>query len=454
MVRDRVNLRPMEMTTASREELIALILQQRAAIVRLQARVAELEAKRGKPLGLAGNKIEPKKPESSERKREKRERNVARRRHPEPDERVEHAFDHCPGCGTGLAGGSVKRTREVIEVRPSPVVVIEHAYIERCCPICEKRYTPRAELDGVVVGRGRLGVGLVALIASLREVGRLPIATITWYLHAFHGLSLSAGAIVGALGSVASAGSGRVEEALAGVRASPYINADETGWREDGVNGYAWVYSAPGWRYFVRAGRDKGVVERVLGGGVPGGGFQGVLVCDFYAAYNAYRGPIQRCWVHLLRDIREAVEAHPDDAALAWWAEDVRQVYEEAKGFDAAAHHEEDRYGEHWRLRGELLGVCAPYLRSDAPHAALSQRIERFIHQLFVFVLYPGVPPENNAAERDLRPLVTARKISGGTRSETGTRTKMALATLFRTWVAQGLNPYHACLDLLTSPQA
>ena len=44
-------------------------------------------------------------------------------------------------------------------------------------------------------------------------------------------------------------------------------------------------------------------------------------------------------------------------------------------------------------------------------------------------------------AERSLRPLVVSRKISGGTRSEQGTGTKMTLASLFGTWRAQGLNP-------------
>jgi hypothetical protein len=67
-----------------------------------------------------------------------------------------------------------------------------------------------------------------------------------------------------------------------------------------------------------------------------------------------------------------------------------------------------------------------------------------------VFVVEPAVPPDNNAAERSLRHLVTSRKISGGTRSAAGTETKMALSTLFGTWRAQGHNPYYACRQLLT----
>ena len=44
--------------------------------------------------------------------------------------------------------------------------------------------------------------------------------------------------------------------------------------------------------------------------------------------------------------------------------------------------------------------------------------------------------------------LVTARKISGGTRTPAGTTTKMANATLFGTWRARGHNAFAASLQL------
>jgi len=77
----------------------------------------------------------------------------------------------------------------------------------------------------------------------------------------------------------------------------------------------------------------------------------------------------------------------------------------------------------------------------------------KHLPELFTFVTEPDVPPTNNAAERSLRHLVIARKISGGTRSPVGTQTKMTLASLFGPWHVQGINPYDACLDLLASPQ-
>ena len=88
-----------------------------------------------------------------------------------------------------------------------------------------------------------------------------------------------------------------------------------------------------------------------------------------------------------------------------------------------------------------------------AVQARLCRRIENHIKELFVCVGQPEVPPDNNAAERSLRPVVTSRKISGGTRSIQGTDTKMTLASIFGTWRVQGFNPLTACRQLLTSPQ-
>ncbi len=64
----------------------------------------------------------------------------------------------------------------------------------------------------------------------------------------------------------------------------------------------------------------------------------------------------------------------------------------------------------------------------------------------------PGVPAHNNLAERSVRPLVIARKISGGTRSPHGSQTRMALFSLFGSWAAQGLNPFFRCLAVLAQP--
>jgi transposase len=85
------------------------------------------------------------------------------------------------------------------------------------------------------------------------------------------------------------------------------------------------------------------------------------------------------------------------------------------------------------------------------PCQTLALRLRRHRGGLFEFVRVPTLDATNNEAERRLRPLVIARKISGGSRSPQGTQTRLDLASLFHTWHAQGLNPFAACYALLHS---
>jgi len=200
----------------------------------------------------------------------------------------------------------------------------------------------------------------------------------------------------------------------------------------------------------VRGGRNKEVVDEVLGPD-----FAGVLVSDFYAAYDHYDGPHQRCWAHLLRAIHELTDTHPKDAALQIWATQVHGVYERAcraQVGPAAARLAAQRQAE-----ADLLGLCQPYLEADTatvPQAVLCRRIQKYLPELFTFVLDPALSSTNNAAERSVRPVVCQRKISGGTRSPEGTRTFCTLATLFGTWRARGLDPLVACRSLLAQAAA
>lgn len=450
-----------DLSSASREELLAIIAEQQtvitelqatigelqAIIVQLQQRIAYLEARLGGKgsAGPPGNKPANAKPRQK-KPRKPRPKGSARRRMA-PDRRVEHVLEHCPDCGTKLLGGWVQRRREVIEIPIVPVAVIEHVFIARQCPVCNQRRVPKAELGGIVVGQQRLGVNLVSLIVTLREEGRLPIRTIQWYLATFHELELSVGAIVDLLHRVARRSQPVVEGIKQEVRESPAVCGDETGWRQNGQNGYVWTFSTPRQRFFLRRGRNKEVVDEVLGED-----FGGVLVSDFYAAYDHYPGLHQRCWPHLLRDIHSLKATYPDDASLAGWAKAVQDLYAEAKAFqstDARARRRAQKGFER-----SLLELAWPYMDDPlAVQARLCRRIRRHVKQMFVFVGELGVPADNNLAERSLRHLVTSRKISGGTRSDAGTDSKMTLASLFGTWRAQGLNPFRQCRALLATPQ-
>jgi hypothetical protein len=98
------------------------------------------------------------------------------------------------------------------------------------------------------------------------------------------------------------------------------------------------------------------------------------------------------------------------------------------------------------------MALSRPFLNPDVLQRAPAQRIGKFLPELFTFVEYPGVPSENSAAERAIRPCVIARKVGGGTRSQKGSNTKMALMSLFGTRRAQAQHLLHACQLMLLPP--
>lgn len=423
--------------------------QAQADLAEARARIAELEAQAAKatkapPAFVKANR--PKKAAGEPRK--KRTVNFARKREA-PTRVVEHVPEQCPVCGTTLLGGTVRWSRQVLHVPMVPVEIIEHRFVGRQCPLCHAERIPPAELAGEVVGQHRVSAATMALIATLREVGRLPIRTIQWQLETFHGLHLSVGEISEVLHGVRRQAAPVVEALKEEVRASAVVNGDETGWREAGQNGYLWSFSTPTVRYFERhASRSGDVVEQILGSA-----YDGTLVSDFYGAYNRHAGSHQRCWAHLLRDAHELRLDHADDPAVHAWVDGLKDLYHRAR--DWVRDHPQATDAERERAQGrfvrDLHARSSPFVKRPVPQRVLCERIERFLPELFVFVADPRVPATNNAAERAVRPTVVSRKISGGTRSPEGSTTKAALATLFGTWAVRGENPYRACCAALTS---
>jgi transposase len=422
-----------------------------------QARIAELEKLKTPPPAFvkANTSKAPEEQKKGRKKRDAKHNRARARSH--PTQFVEHRLVRCPSCELHLGGITLARVREVIDIPPpASVEVTHHRIYKGWCSGCQQWHEAPVDLHEQVVGQGRIGVRLSSVIATLRTVMRLPIRQIRELLHTLHGFEISIGEIVEILHRIREHAQPVLDDLKRAIRASPAVQADETGWREDGENGYIWSVSTPKVRYYeYHHSRAGEVVKELIGDE-----FQGVLGSDFYAGYNIHQGLHQRCWVHFLRDIRDLKKLHPDDAELWQWAKDVKQIYQRAKAAPApdpqlplTKQHVQRVACQHV-CEQELWQVCAPFVQTQAPMHTLCERVERFLPELFVFVAYPGVPSDNNLAERSVRPLVIARKISGGTRSPKGSATRMGLASLFGTWMAQGLNPFHQCLALLTSPSS
>ena len=433
---------------AENAQLRAENAQLRAENAGLRAQLEQAAGKKGGPPSFV--KANRPKPEKQPRKKRDAKHNQARKL--ETPTRVEkHTLLRCPECDEALGGGSLHYRRQVIEIpEPQPVEIVEHQIEKRWCRRCRRWHWPVMEWQGVVMGQGRIGVRLAGLVGYLRAVLRVPLRVIQQYLETVHQVKLSVGELSGLCGRVteelAEAGERLKEEA----RASPVVHMDETGWREDGQNGYIWCLVTenpqPVRYYEYHQSRAWAIAQEMLGA------FKGHLVSDFYCAYNGYPGPHQRCWPHLLGDLHDLREKHEEDAQVQAWTRAVQEQYQRAQEAVARAQTAQDRQVFYDMLLAATRSLALPYAQAEHPCRPLAKRLLRHEDELFHFVLHRHVPADNNLAERALRPLVVQRKVSGGTRSAQGSRTRMALASLFETWKARHLNPLVQCWRELGLP--
>ena len=437
------------MDTRTREELIAenTLLKER-----LSALEAEVEMLRNMLSGngkcssaapfIKPNRAQRREGERAERK--KRAQSFTRKRDIATRE-VRHAVENCPDCGRKLSGGWVHSRRQTIEIPDTPIEITDHVLIARRCGVCGKVHIPRLTIADGVVGNMRLGIRLMSVISTLSIAKRMPQRLIQRLLDGLFGVHISIGEINEVLHRVSEWAKPTVCEILRAVRGSPDANADETGWREDGINGYLWSVSTGMQRfYYFHRRRAARIIRHILGS------FDGVLGCDFYKGYDWYTGPKQRCWVHLLRDLAKLVDKHVCDEQLAEWVEVVKDIYKAAKKAARRRVDDATRVLLREALQERLLAVAQPHLKDkDAPQHVLAKRICQYLPELFTFVEHPHVASSNNAAERAIRPAVIARKISGGTRSAKGSQTKTRLMSVFATWALQGKEPIVACAQMI-----
>lgn len=434
-----------EENTQLRQQVSDLTAQVTTLTAQLEAtthRAEQAEAKLRQP------RIKPNTAETPATDRKKRDSNTPRAKEPATRE-VRHVPTVCPDCGRPLTGKATElRRRQVLDLALTRYEAVDHVICSCHCGYCDQRVVaqPTAEDIGALP-HGRLSLGLMAYITNLSIGHRLPADQIVRFLERVHGLHLSAGEIIAILHRVAEAGRDDLALVLADIQSADYAHGDETGWREQGRNGYLWQLRTEEACYLTFEFTRSSAIPLLL----LEDDYTGVLVSDFYCGYSPLSCRKQRCWVHYLRDLKELLEQHPEAEAFVLA---VRALYREARDLivqDGYAALPEAARVEH-RLTFErwAVEVATPYTQQqDAPERVLAQRILHFESELFVFVECPTIPSENNAAERTFRPIVIARKICGGTRTAKGSLTKTTLLSLFVTWQLRGIDPLQAIPRLL-----
>jgi hypothetical protein len=169
---------------------------------------------------------------------------------------------------------------------------------------------------------------------------------------------------------------------------------------------YVWVFaSLTTVAYVYSESREAVILEDVLDG------FNGVLVSDFYAAYDSVPCAQQKCLIHLMRDINDDLHKNPFDDDLkgiaARFGALLREIIETIDTHGLKARH----LGKHKKsAAGFIEHVIAMKCATEAG-LALKKRIEKNADKLFTFLDYDGVPWNDNNAEHAVRAFTRLRNM-------------------------------------------
>ncbi len=232
------------------------------------------------------------------------------------------------------------------------------------------------------------------------------------------------------------------KEILRSLVSGNLVNADETRANIKGSLAYVWVLTNHKEVVYILAeSREGKIIQELLKG------FKGVLVTDFYAAYEAIPCPQQKCLIHLMRDLNDEILNNPFDA-------EMKLIALKFSGLLKPIVETIDRFGLKKRnLRKHLVKVDKFYaflqandFKSDAA-SKCKQRFDKNRDTLFTFLLHDGVPWHNNNAEHAIKAFARLRDVVGGSSSRKGIDEYLTLLSIAETCEYQGLD----FLDFLRS---
>ena len=330
-----------------------------------------------------------------------------------------HIDDTCPDCGSTLEDKGTK-TRTVMDCQPVKMKKVVYHLQRKRCPKCKKLISARPP---GVLAKCLYSNQLLAYVAVQHYIygntlGQIEKQTGIGYsslVDAMHQLSKRLKHVPNAL--------------IEAYRSSEIKHADETGWRTDGNNGYAWLFCTPKISIFrVRKTRSASVAKEVFGEKT----LHGVLVVDRYNGYNKMPCSIQYCYAHLLRTVKDLEKDFPENAEIKSFVEALAPQLSNAISLRTLDITDRQFKRQAAKIKNEIIRI----VNRQARHPAI-QKIQDIFREkaerLYHWADDCNVPADNNLAERELRPLVIARKISFGSQSDAGAKTREILMTVLHT---------------------
>ena len=361
----------------------------------------------------------------------------SRRRPPERIDRLEtHQLPSCPDCGGRLKRTGDRRTRYIEDIPQVEPEVTEHTIHSDWCPKCKKRVEPKVP---DALPNATLGNRVLVLSAWLHYSLGNTLSQIVEVFNFHLQLKITPGGLVQMWYRLQAILFVWYEEIQKQALKSAVLHADETGWRVDGKTHWLWCFTTPDLTYYMidRSRGSPALLKFFIEE------FAGTLVTDFWGAYNAVQCALrQTCLVHLLRDLEHVDKYKRPGEHWPPFAKKLRRLVGDAirlwrRQDELTAQQYQSRRDRLHKRLADLID--APW--EDAQAKRLIKRLRRHRDDLFTFLDQPGVPFDNNHAERIIRPAVIIRKNSYGNRSQRGADCQAVLMSVFRTLKQRGHDP-------------
>lgn len=325
----------------------------------------------------------------------------------------------CPCCGGTLEDKGV-RWRTVIDGQPLKKERVAYGLRRKWCPRCRKSFQARAP---GVLPKSLYGNDLLTHVVMQHYVYGVPLGRLDAQL------GVGYGSLIAPLHRLSRFLEPVIHRLIEEYRQAPVKHADETSWRTDGQNGYAWLFCTPRTSIFrFRKTRSASVVKEVLGEEpLPGN-----LVADRYQAYNKAPCNLQHCYSHLNREVKDLKKEFPDQAEVETFVTTFAPLLSQAMSLRSLPISDRQFYRRAKKIKQAIIDA----VEHSAHHPGI-QRIQDIFRKtperMYRWAEDRNVPAENNFAERTLRPLVIARKVSFGSQSDAGAKTREILMSILFT---------------------
>jgi len=333
-------------------------------------------------------------------------------------ERIE-VGDICPDCQSRLEHKGTK-DRTVVDCDPIEMLKILYRLEQKRCPTCKKII--RARAPGVLP-RCLYGNQLLVYVAVQHYIYGNTLGQIEKQT----GIAYSS--LVDAMHQLARHLKDVPDALIEAYRQAAVKHADETGWRNDGQNGYAWLLTTPQISiYRIRKTRSAKVPQEVFGKDP----LPGVLVVDRYNGYNRMPCSIQYCYAHLLRNVQDLEKEFPENTEIKSFVQALGKQLANAMGLRAMEISDKQFKQQAKKIKQKIIQIT----NRQARHPAIQKIQDIFrekAHRLYHWASDRTIPADNNFAERELRQLVIARKVSFGSQSDAGAKTREILMSVLHT---------------------